>query len=81
VLWEYGGIYADLYTATGMDFWTKETEPMINDEGDRFFVVEDGETGFLRQYFMAVSLSHLEINCPFTNHFNVYKGPGALENQ
>jgi hypothetical protein len=32
------------YTAPGKDFWKNETMPIIYDEGDTFFVVEDGET-------------------------------------
>lgn len=53
VLWEYGGIYADIDSAPGPKF---AGGSVIDDNDDAWFVVE--RIGVLGQYFMASSPHH-----------------------
>jgi hypothetical protein len=92
VLWEFGGIYTDLDSAPGKQFWTKDNNTVMSSEDDGFFVVE--QIGVLSQYFMALSPKHplayfsvlqtLHRLLDVTNVGNQYvpyvTGPGALKN-
>jgi mannosyltransferase OCH1-like enzyme len=54
VLYQYGGIYADINSAPGHLF---QNGMVIVDDNDAWFVVE--RIGTLSQYFMALSTKHL----------------------
>merc|ERR1719223_1888892 len=53
VLWEYGGVYADMDTQAK----TPMTGDTFKAEFDGFFFVENGG-GYLAQFFLAVSPHH-----------------------
>jgi hypothetical protein len=56
VLWEYGGIYADIDSAPGPKFVDPNGTVVIDDSEDAWFVVE--RIGVMSQYFMAASPKH-----------------------
>lgn len=94
VLYRYGGIYADMDTAPGEDFFRKpdNTTTIISSNDDGFFVVE--RIGVLSQYFMATSPRHplmfmavqqafsrlLDTNSIGEQYVPYVTGPGALKN-
>ncbi|KAG7342747.1 glycosyltransferase sugar-binding protein containing DXD motif [Nitzschia inconspicua] len=57
ILYRYGGIYADMDSAPGDLFFTKDNSTtIISSDDDAFFEVE--RIGVLSQYFMAASPKH-----------------------
>lgn len=56
ILWEYGGIYADIDTRPNLDYANSEEMWLLWSSHDAVFVVE--QYHLLSQYFMAISPKH-----------------------
>ncbi|KAL3924634.1 MAG: hypothetical protein SGILL_000921, partial [Bacillariaceae sp.] len=93
ILYRYGGIYTDMDSAPGPNFFRSDnTTTIISSKDDGFFVVE--RIGVLSQYFMATSPRHplmfmavqqvfsrlMETNSIGLQYVPFVTGPGALKN-